>query len=397
MDLASALARQFFVDPTHSLLVYGAEEESTLRDDLAAHESDTVIETVESPSQLLLDQQGRTLADGYSYSWPAFRQASRFFCKGLGAVLSDLSGYAPGKVAKDISFYSINVATELFNRVLAQRFDHCGEGLRLLISTANRRIDAVVGRAYQRISNFEFFERVTGAVYGNLSSAATIGRRLIFYRTTTQAEPISDDPRFATMQFGVMARNNEGGDASMAICPSMRFNGSNWLVRPGCRVTSIRHAGASFIQKFSAAIESSRPHQAWRDRLAVSFENLQNSSLNFTERTDYATDVHRYRRLVEEVSTAGLTSSFCRRVVRRALASGGVDGLEFGQQLFGTRDRWSTRTKLDMLAALSIEASETDNPGVRERAESRAYRMLCPRIDQEIFHVSSSRPVRQQL
>lgn len=381
-------ARSVFVDPISQVTWFGQDDERKVLHHLRVLEENTRVSYIEVATELLLDPDGFTVANQYRMTWPAVRHICRMICPGLGSVIADLSGYIPRKKNPPSAFYSIEAAVEAYNAVLTRRFDFIAQGTRMLINDAGRHIDAVVGRTYQRLPNIELFERVSGDLNGTLISASIASRRLHFWRQTYSPAPFDFDQRLGSVRFGVFARNYESGDGSILMCPAIGFGDPVWwAVRPPCPKTRVRHAGASFPAKFQEAVNSLRPKMLWRTILSEALSDLSQTSLGFEERAEFSADNRCVTRLIAEVRTSGLPISFSRRVVRRALYSGGVEPPEYGQLISAKRNLWPLRTRLDLFIALMAEASESDHPWVREKAEKHAYTMLSPTINKELFDV----------
>lgn len=385
------IASTLFVDPLSALGWYSSTDEARLENDLRTLEEGTTVEFIETPSELLLDPDGYTLARRYQMTWPAVRNICRMLCPGLGVAIADLSGYIPRKKNPPDTFYSPEAAVEIYNSVVSRRFEFIAQGTRMLIASSRGHVDAIVGKTYQRLPNIELLSRVRSDVPGTFVSASLASRRFHMWRQTYSPITVFDDTRLNPVRLGLFARNYESGDGSIFLCPAVGFGDPVvWIVRPPCSTTRVRHAGAAFPAKFQEAINSLRPKELWRSILAGWVDSLDQDNLGFAIREDYAADSRHFNKLVSEVRSAGLPVTFARRVVRRAVYSGGTTQLEYGRLIGATRHAWPMRTRLDLMISLIAEAAESDHPWVRERAERYAYTLLSRQTNEELFDVETN-------
>jgi hypothetical protein len=370
---------------------YGEDEIDSLNTALRRQSESTEVDTLEIPTQLMLTPDGTTVAGAHRITWPALRQICRFLCPGLVSVIGDMSGFIPRRRVVEYGYYSPEAAIGVYNQVLTSRFETAIQGNRVILSTDPGRIDAVVGKSYQRLPNDDFLSQVCSDVPGRVISAAFASRRLFLWYQTTTPVSLQIDGQLLAVRGGLFARSYEGGDGALLLCPAIGIGESPaWAVRPVCRKTRVRHVGASFPANFAAAVDACRVVTNFQTLVEERLNVLSRTSLGFSLHQDLSEDTLRASKLTESVRAAKVPPAFARRVVRRALYSGGETHPDPPQLISATRDQWARRTRLSLFLAVIREAADSSHPRIRENAETWAYRMLFDADDSvEVFNVQA--------
>jgi hypothetical protein len=367
--------------------LFNSGEEAALTRFLDETEENTLTHPIEDPNQVLLDHNCRTVDGQYQFTWLAVRQVSRVLGAGLGTYLTDLAGYRRAPSADDREFYSDEDAAAVFNMAVRRRFRQELLGFQAIRNASTGTIDAVVGHGYRRLPNRDFLERVRevlGAVDRPVEfhEALVVGRRVtVRYRFV---EPIYEgDDRLLTVHGGFSFANSEVGDGAVRGTPLLWFNPSGTALMPynaGCRVA---HTGKDFPRRMQRLLD--RTLDRWRlselsESIGRYVEELESANLGFGG-VDEDADDGRFRELVSHLRHRHLTQSTARRVLRRAVFSGGRVEAPIDLMRSERRRTWGGRTALDVFVAVLRESEATLlNVTVRERLEQLAYQMLAGRF-----------------
>lgn len=366
---------------------FSSDEEALLTRFLDETEEATITHPLEDPRQVILDHNCRT-ADGQSqFTWLAVRQICRVLGAGLGTYITDLAGYRRAPSDEDREFYSDEDAAAVFNMAVRRRFRRDLLGWQAIRNSRTNVIDAVVGHGYRRMPNRDFLERVREVLAAvdepiEFHEALVVGRRVtVRYRFV---RPVYEgDDRLLSVHGGFSFANSEVGDGAVRGTPLLWFDPSGVALMPynaGCRVA---HTGKDFPRRMQRLLD--RTLERWRtSTLAGSVgqhvEELAGRNLGFGGADEDADD-GRFRELVSQLRNRHLTQSTARRVLRRAVFSGGREEAPIDLMRSERRRTWGGRTALDVFVAVLRESEATLlNVTARERLEQLAYSMLAGRF-----------------
>lgn len=366
---------------------FGSDEEGTLTRFLDEVEEGTLTHPIEDPRQILLDHNCRTMEGQSQFTWLAVRQICRVLGAGLGTYITDLAGYRRAPAEDEREFYSDDDAAAVFNMAVRRRFRQELLGFQALRNGSTNTIDAVVGHGYRRMPNRDFLERVREVLAAvdrpiQFHEALVVGRRVtVRYRFT---EPVHQgDDRLSSVHGGFSFANSEVGDGAVRGTPLLWFDPSGVALMPynaGCRVA---HTGKDFPRRMQRLLD--RTLDRWRlsllsETIGQHIEELAGSNLGFGGADEDADD-SRFRELVSLLRHRHLTQSTARRVLRRAVFSGGREEAPIDLMRSERRRTWGGRTALDVFVAVLRESEATLlNVTARERLEQLAYSMLAGRF-----------------
>jgi len=366
---------------------FDSGEEDALTRFLDETEENTLTHPIEDPNQVLLDHACRTVDGRDQFTWLAVRQVCRVLGAGLGTYITDLAGYRRAPSDDEREFYSDEDAAAVFNMAVRRRFRQELLGFQAIRNARTGTIDAVVGHGYRRLPNRDFLERVREVLHAvdrpvEFHEALVVGRRVtVRYRFV---EPIYEgDDRLLSVHGGFSFANSEVGDGAVRGTPLLWFDPSGTALMPynaGCRVA---HTGKDFPRRMQRLLD--RTLDRWRlselsESIGRHVEELGNSNLGFGGADEDADD-GRFRELVSQLRHRHLTQSTARRVLRRAVFSGGREEAPIDLMRSERRRTWGGRTALDVFVAVLRESEATLlNVTARERLEQLAYSMLAGRF-----------------
>jgi hypothetical protein len=362
------------------------DDYSQLERVLAEREDTFDLVEVETPRQLLLNSEGKT-DDGYYLTWAALRQVAQLLSVGLFQVLIDLCGRRHAGMG-DKSLYSDVDAIAVYNTFLNRRYKQRVEGRRMIRDISNRSIQAVVGRAYKRLSNLMFLQHVNNCLPqcpGRLvpHTISMVNRRLVLrFRCskplTSTGHPLVDD-----LYAGLSFANSEVGDASVRVSIGIAIGKNGWASGEMKRVA---HAGAFFDRRLAAMF--ARTPEWFTDQQPVPSQFQEQfhriaRNLGFEgEGGPGSDDDERFGRLVDRLQVKPYSKSGARRVARRALFAGGGDNFDSDSIRQSRMLTWPKRTGLDLLAALVAESNLLpEGLPAREAAERLTYSFLTGHYD----------------
>lgn len=365
---------------------FGPAEADALLEHLEDVEDHTLTYPIEEPRQVLLDPACTVQDGGGRMSWLAIRQVCRTVGAGLGTYIADLSGHRRAPSPEDAEFFSVADAAAVFNLAVRRRFGRSLAGMQVLRNTRTGVIDAVVGAGYQRLPNRDFLERVKDAIDGSgvrlrFHEAVVVGRRVTLRFVSESSVCESDDDRFLTAHSGFAFSNSEVGDGAVRGTAFLWFNPTGVALMPYNSGSRVAHTGKDFPKRLQRLLD--RTMERWEGSplfglgLRTALALLYQHRLGFTGGDEDADDA-RFRAIESQLRHKQLTTVTARRVLRRALFSGGRASVPADTTQAARRASWASRTAMDVCASLMLEAEETPlHVSGRERLEQLAYAMLA--------------------
>jgi len=365
-------------------------EESALDDFLADVNRNTLLLPVLAPTDVLLQEDGRTRA-GYRYTDSALNQLCRVISSGLAAMLPEIAGAWRTAVA-DPRDYSVSLAREIFNKLVVLRFDRRARSLQLVCNAKEKLIEGVVGARYRYLSNGEFVLLVKSimASEGNpvFHEAMVLDRRLyIRYKWPAMVAAAAIDPT-NTHSVGIHFANSEVGGGSVRAAVLLvrdTTNDSSFGPYGGNSGNRMIHAGTDFGKRLHRLLIEVIGRVRRRETSPGSSQNPMGSYFAGKLSQLYADRLHlggtdhdgRIQRLSSALTRRKLPIAFVRHVVSSMLVHGHNPlVLDPAEDLGEDRSTIvATRTGYDVYAAICREARRLPLYQ-REQAEQTAYSLL---------------------
>lgn len=367
--------------------LYDKSDFDTLRADCEETESATVIMPLDSPDQLALTDDFKTIQGNYRYTWYALSQACRTLSSGLGRVIWDISGRAE---TKDEAPVSPLVAARMLNATVRTRFPARLMGWQLLVNTRTQTIEAVLGRGYRRLPNIVFLEAVHSTLSQSMrfDSAGLSGRRLVaYYIGDPHSTDILPTPEYS---YGVVASNSETADAGVRVRRTVCLGSLACFQRPKDGLKVVRHTGRKFEDKIRALLlnAATAPKEDAQALMEAAWESCAQRNIGFTGTSD-ETDIEARDAVVTTLRHLGLSKLFCRKALRRALFSGGLESPDGEAVREQTAHLWSSRSWGDVLISLAAEVAvlPAHHP-TREKVERLCYTQLFTKNQGDPFNDS---------
>jgi hypothetical protein len=349
------------------------------------------VDGVSKAADLQLDSRGR-LPGGFRYTVTGLQAVCRAASPGLYQLVTELAGCNRDAAKDPRDDYSFPEAIEIFNRVIARRFDHRFlDKQRVVRDGRTKLVEGLVGPKYSIVENIDFFERATDAASQvtnmPLSEAVLAGRRLILRFAAPKplfslAVPDANVPEFGrgadAFHAGLHFLNSEiGGDASLRAAVMLRraADGTASLGRwlGGRRV----HTGRELMRRVAMVFSEAASVEQDADRLRVRMLALRSESLGLKAAGPDAR-IERLRAIMSWLQAQAIQARVAERAVVDALYRGayGVPGaVPAAPDEIGP----SSRTAFDLYIALTTQGQDLYVTG-RETTEQVAYRMLLGRI-----------------
>lgn len=349
-------------------------EEADLIEALRTSDAATSCHPVESPRELQLDSDGKTIQGGYRFVVGSFAQVSRRLAQGLSRFMADISGV---RRHREERFADGLWARRLWNDLVDMRFGLLAR-FRLVRNDVDRTIDGLLGMRQTYVENVDFYgnavEVLRQAVPGLVFHAGSLlGRRMIVWlRDTTplfRAEFGADSfPIYRGFYFGngevagTAARVTNALFCRYGVCllPYRRFG------------RKMRHTGKDVVPRFASHLLHSAQVILDAESLANHFRRAFGETLGY--RADF-TDRQKQkqaRKLIHTLAVLGVPQGLAGETV--------ADALEVGYdlprgQLPAQRRLYHQRTAADLFASL-LHLSRRLDPDRRELLEQAAFGVL---------------------
>jgi hypothetical protein len=358
---------------------FRSSEEERLRDFLKETDKNTVCYPVSDVKEVTLNGRACTLSGGRRLTSWALYQVCGAVCPGLFRFINELSG-SERTADEPRHDFSFDEAVDVYNRVVARRFDTRVSGHRLLVNTRSGLIEGLIGQKYQRLPNCELYER-TKVVLAQLPKSPSFYEAILYGRWlllryynprtfTVITGPDGERDRYLT---GYHFSNNEVGEAAArAAAFLLRDSGRTVCLCPST-IGKVKHLGMKFEERLRRLLDGVL-HQLhgpdyYRDRLI----GLRDKSLGLTGKPEE--DVKRMEDLIQQLVRRQLSLSVARSVVNGAADLGSYEEREVPDHL----KPLPSRNVYDLFNALGREAKRAAI-NIRERIEQIAYAILTGRV-----------------
>ena len=380
---------QLVVDP--EVLIFKAGNESELNNYLLEYDKATITYDLTDAKMLLLDPDtSRTLIGSYLMSAYTFGRVCDLIAPGLRRVVFDMAGYVTPQRAekKDITYFSIPDAIFIYNTFIKRRFKDSFDSWQLLRDTRTGAIDGISGGDYQRISNSDFYITVRDSIDDCqrrmvLDEARVVGREFCAHFVDEEPFYKSDIDEF---RHGVYCVNTETGHQSVRLANtiSRSFDGSK-ICAPLSNRFILRHRGSSFRARLSGMITKVVDRNISGDWFVSKLKLFSNKSLGFTGRDDDADELN-FQKIVSAMASVSFrySSDSAKHHIRRALMLGAYDKTASIDLSNTKRNKWKTRTLLDLFWSISRDAKKR-SIYLREKQEQYCHKMLGSKIFSDKF------------
>lgn len=357
---------------------YGRDDVELLTEDLTDQNENTRVIPVSDINQLQLTDDGKTEADGFSFTPIAFRQICSLLSPGLAGLFLDVSGLR-GDTSEAPRRYSLPLALTIFNFMLAQRFETDLDSKWMVVDLRDGSIDGIVGKSYQRLSNLEVLNQ-TARVLDHyqrdveLQTATVIRRRFSVHYTEKQSLIEGED----SFHRGYYFSNSEVGDGAMVGSPSLfrLFNEGRALGYAG-RKGRLNHTGKDFQPRLESLIDRVIESSLKPDTAEEWILRTQNTSLGFTDDLD-AND-KRFESLKQLFIAKRISAGLAQRVLRNAVLQGSFEVSALPSMRLVPENIWYTRTEYDLVNSM-LRCSQTLPVLQREQIEQLAFAVLSGRM-----------------
>lgn len=365
---------EFSIATSPKIYLFNETEDKALQEFLADVDRHTMILPINSPADLILDSECRTVR-GYRYTTIALNQLCRALASGLAYLLPDVAGMYR-KPNSDPRDYSLETSTEFLAKLIRLRFNRHLQTLQLVCNTQTKLIDGIVGVRYRYLSNNDFNQRAALTVRERRSSSfvegGLYGRHLYLrYKWPDTTFEVQEGDTYA---MGIHFANSEiGGSAVRAAISLIRSNGECALGQfSGNSGGRVIHSGADFEKRLSGLLGNIFIKMKRKEVYKELFDKLQGHNLQLSSLGDQ----RRLHRLSVSLGRKKLTQAFTRRVISSALAKGSSGEDRLADELpEDVALIIKQRTVYDLFTALMREA-RTLPLGHREQAEHVAYSLV---------------------
>lgn len=371
---------------TPSSYIFNTNELSDLRKILSDGDRYTIITPVGSPSDLCLNEEGKT-SNGYTYTAASLVQLCSLISPGLALLVTDLCGQWR-KPGEDTRNFSSSFSIEILNRLIKLRCNHKLLNTQLIRNTKSKTIDGIVGSKYRYLANSDFLSRVEQecSVYkSKFHEACLYGRQFIVrYINQLDIEGIKAYTNYTiagdSYNFGYHFANTEiGGTAVRVAILLVRNNTGDCILCPFSAATGGRvvHSGRDFEKKLHTLMG-----QIFK-RLPATREIITNGDLLEHKNLWLGKEDHekRIRYLAQILTRRKLTQTFARRVLASTSAKGRNNEDAEAYALSSEKQRViQSRTGYDLVTSLIREAHNLPIDQ-REIAEQVAYLLLTGKIN----------------
>lgn len=358
---------------------YQQDQFDSLLSDLRELDERTVIQPIAALEDVLMNDQGKTMARNASYSTLALRQLCSSLSTGLSQVVADISGQRRLRSRVE-SVVSIPAAAKLLNICARLRFQMDG-GLfnrQLVVDTKLNQIDGVLGAGYRYLPHADLLETVNEVVAEQQATfymATLNGRHLTAVWRTIKPLYMIDNtqPVFG----GYYIVNSEAAECSVGAAVALLFGQSFRALLPVSSSNRTAHAGSSFKKRVGVLIGSMVSTGEQLAFHANKLAQLQKRPLNLIDASGKVRtpQLRRYR---DWLRRKGVRVDVAQDVINAVLYGGGTGAIPENLVV-----RTATkRTAYDLFVRLCFAAAGYSHD-IREPMERAAFYLLKERLNPE--------------
>jgi hypothetical protein len=364
--------------------VFSSSEKDRLSDFLKNTEEHTAIFSLDSPEQLALDSEFRTISGKSLITWLALKQVCGFLNNNFYKLITDISGKTKtSKSDHDSYCVSKRDASLIFNIVVRRKFLVSLNGKTVIKNVKSNTIESVVTDKYRRLANYTFFKKIEDALRSKSSGysfnqASLHGRKLQVRYLFDQEIPVlncEDFSRLYPVKVGLLFANSEHGNSSVKITLFLSFGGLGCCSVPFNSSWSIDHKGQNFFTRIDSllnVVDNKRKEfdQASVERMLVALRD-KNLGLSGIKEKDEKWLTALNKNLVDD----HVGSQVANKVIRRTLFSADSD------KIYSARESMPSKTALDVFVSMLVEGSKfLKNMAVRDNIEQSSFRLLSGKV-----------------
>lgn len=350
----------FLVVPPH--VVFTAAEEEACYRHLIDSDEYTVVTTIVTPEDVMLDDTGVRKCDKYRYTYHSLRQLCNATSNGLLPLVMDLSGVRRKKDAYD-EVISVATAARVFNACVRVRFLRRGGlyGKQLLSNSKLCTVDGLMSPAFQYMQNSALYEimedmRQRADLPLRFHEALVVGR----WVGLTYLLPATFNIGGQRFSHGVYVATSEVGECGMHTSTVVACRGTSYkCLGP---FTQARHIGKQFTKKVRRIVASTM-QQMLEDISGCALE-LQGRSFDLGQNTIR-------KRLIRALVQRGVEPGFAARSVDWTAQVGAGEKVKVKQR----PKPGTTRSGTELFLRLLIDSRGLSSVR-REMVERAAYALL---------------------
>ncbi len=365
---------------------FDSNSQKALKAKLSEINNHTVCAPIEDPSDIKLDETGKTRRGGLRFSTLAISQLGQVLAPGLSKILFSVSGFNKDK-GLDSSMYSLPVAVKLANDLFSLRFELLKDKF-LVRNTKTATIDGITGSSYFYLANQEFYDKLNDAIADSptrlrFDNAMICGRRLVVNYSKTDSLCKLDNVEYRS---GYTFTNAETGDCSVKMNPSLVGieDDRYYTCLRAEKRRRLVHIGYSLDVKLLRAFDlmlssEDNPYKLNSDDhiKQTLLPNLLSTNLKLGDlkAADHKT---RINRMVSILRLLGLTQRLARRIVYLTVYRSKKESLDFSSANLRMND-WGDRTVYDLFITLLREGEKLPVP-IKEAVEIIAFKILSGKV-----------------
>ena len=345
-------------------------------------ENTTSVRALSDTAEIQLNQNAKTVIDGFQFTSSAFRQAAQIIGPGLSKLLPDVAGTVDLDDERT-QLVDGPYAIRLWNELVDLRFPLFSR-FRVIRNDQNKTIEGFVSHKHQYLDNLALYREVSALLDSQqpdvkMYAAILVGRRFsVWFRKETPIFSLPVDGAIWPFYSGYYFTNGEA--------TGMSVRGTIAIFTPkgvclgayrkyGQRVT---HIGRDFMARlgemFSCVLQGELP----LDKLQQGAQNLLTSSLGFDVDWNKEQRKERSKKISHSLGLLGVQKNLATEIVDIALAAGRYQGIET-QSWSQVNQLYAARTSLDLLIPLLWMARKVDMIR-REKLEQAAFDVLMGRL-----------------
>ncbi len=377
---ARGLKRAIYVKPR--VQQFNARQHGDLAGTLRTMDRNTSVRPVADIDELQLSDDGRTIRDGFSFTFAAFNQAAQILAPGLSKLLPDLSGTVALPDERE-QLVDAMQAIHLWNALVDLRFP-LFQRHRAIRNDDARTIEGFVGFKHQYLENLALYQEASETLANyqpdvSMYAGLLVGRRFsVWFRSNQPMFSKSVDDKQWPFYHGYYFTNGEATGTSVRGTQAI-FTPKGVALGPyrgfGRRVT---HTGKDFVQRLGQMLAEVCQHEIPVEALESGAAEMIDRPLGFNCDSNKESRKERSKKLIHSLSLLGVTKNLAGEIVQKGLTEGRNHGLNL-PPVQRISHLYATRTLLDLFVPLLWVARKVDLAR-REKLEQAAYEMLTGRV-----------------
>lgn len=366
------------------LLFFKEKDKTKFLSYLKNIEDSTAIFSLDTPEQLVLDSEFKTISGKSIFTWLSLKQCCGFLNKNFYTLLTDISGKTKSsKLNYDSYCVSKRDASILFNIVVRRRFASSLIGKKIIKNNKSNVIESVVTDQYKRLSNYVFASKIeevlkTKAGGYSFNQATVQGRKVQLRYVFDEEFNLKNSGYFSKLtplKIGILFSNSEHGNSSVKITLFLSFGELGCAAVPFNSYWSLDHKGQNFFNKIGSLLNvvDKKRKEFDEDSVDNMLMSLKDKSLGLSgvkERDD------KWLRAINKSLVGGnVASKTADKVLKRTLFSNSDGVVSFNPSEI------SEKTALDVFMSMLIEGSKTlNNMAARDNIEQSSFNLLSGKV-----------------